>query len=213
MNENMAIIETGNSKKKYDYANHWVHTKSNDGKLLVPPLEVLNLLFDYDTDSGSFKRKFDMRFGAIEHREITDVDSYNYRRVGITDSTGKMKMYKIHRLAYFMHTGNQIPMGMQVDHRDGDTLNNRFENFRVVSNKVNSRNARTRSDNTSGYKEVNFHKQMKKWRARITFDDGRKYIGLFDTPEQANAARLEAIGRYNLYHLDKAYSYRHTNSP
>lgn len=209
--EELPVRETGDNNKKYQYRNHWVHTKNESGELLTPPLEVLNLLFIYDANTGSFKRKFSMKYGAIEPREITTINS-GYRRVGITDSTGTMKMYSVHRLAWVMHTQNQIPMGMQVDHQDGDILNNRFENFRIVSNKVNTRNKSMSSRNTSGYTGVSWHKQKNKWTASIKIDGKSKHIGNYDSPEEANAARLDYVGRFNLENLGECFSYRHTNT-
>lgn len=208
MNENLPVVETGNPKKKYQYRNYWKHTKN--GKYYdAPPLEVLNLLFSYDANTGSFKRRFDMKSGVIEPREITYAINNGYKLVSITDSTGIDRMYLVHRLAYFMQTQNQIPMDMQIDHQDGNPSNNKFENFRMVSNKVNTRNQKVRSSNASGYVGVSWNKQYNKWRARIVIDGKDKYLGRYDSPEEAYQARLDYVGRYNLYHLDEAFSYRH----
>ena len=87
--------------------------------------------------------------------------------------------------------------GENVDHEDGDGLNNRRRNIRFVTtsqNGVNNCRARVRS----GFRGVYRNKQ--KWSARVA----RTHVGTFDSPEEAALARDEAMrqrlgnfGRYN----------------
>ena len=49
-----------------------------------------------------------------------------------------------------------------------------------------------RSDNTSGVKGVSFHKRSGKYMAYITLARKRRYLGCFDTLEEAAKARREA---------------------
>lgn len=80
------------------------------------------------------------------------------------------------------------PKGMQVDHINGDGLDNRRSNLRLVTNSQNSYNRGVAKNNVSGFKGVGFHKKSGKWQARIAVDRKRKHIGLYDTPEQAAEA-------------------------
>jgi len=50
------------------------------------------------------------------------------------------------------------PKGMDVDHKNGDRLNNCKENLRICTRAENSRNKRTRSDSASGIKGVYYVK-------------------------------------------------------
>lgn len=45
----------------------------------------------------------------------------------------------IHRIIYEMFIG-EIPMNMEVDHIDGDKLNNQLDNLRLVNKSENGRN-------------------------------------------------------------------------
>ncbi len=54
-----------------------------------------------------------------------------------------------------------------VDHKNHNGLDNRKSNLRVCSSAQNARNTRVRSDNTSGFKGVGYHKRDKVWRARV----------------------------------------------
>ena len=84
------------------------------------------------------------------------------------------------------------PEGMDIDHIDGDGLNNRKANLRVVTTSQNLCNTRLRSDNTSGYKGVSFRKKIAKWEAYIRVDGKHKALGLFNCPTSAHAAYAKA---------------------
>lgn len=88
-------------------------------------------------------------------------------------------------------------LSIQVDHEDHDGLNCRRHNLRVATQTENNRNAKTRRDNTSGYKGVSWLKQKKRWRVRIMVNGRSKYLGMF--ADQTVAARrydMAAIENY-----------------
>lgn len=78
--------------------------------------------------------------------------------------------------------------GLEVDHRDGDGLNNRRKNLRVATRTQNIRNQRLRSDNTSGIKGVHWFKASRKWRACICLNGKNRHLGSFDSREEAHDA-------------------------
>jgi hypothetical protein len=90
-----------------------------------------------------------------------------------------------------------LPDG-QVDHRNRDRLDNRRMNLRYATHAQNSANRARLSNNTSGFKGV--HALGGKWCARAGAGGARKYLGWFDTPEDAarayDAAMLEAHGEF-----------------
>lgn len=61
----------------------------------------------------------------------------------------KGKIEYVHRIIWKMHYG-EIPTGNVIDHIDGDRCNNKIENLRIVEPRVNSQNAKLRSDSTTG---------------------------------------------------------------
>jgi hypothetical protein len=75
----------------------------------------------------------------------------------------------------------------EVDHRDGDPLNNRRSNLRVVTSAQNAQNlaATLRS---SRYRGVDWHKPRKRWRARATVGGVVHHLGHFSSEEQAAEA-------------------------
>jgi hypothetical protein len=120
-----------------------------------------------------------------------------YRQVGIT-LNGKTKKYLLHRILVALREGREIN-GLQVDHIDGNGLNNRSDNLRLVTQQENLKNQKLRSDNDSGYQGVGWHKPRQKWRAYITVDGKLEHLGLFDKLEDAIAARQQAEIKYGFH--------------
>lgn len=91
------------------------------------------------------------------------------------------------------------PDGIEVDHINGDGLDNRkrdkTNNLRLATKSQNQCNSRNRADNTSGRKGVSWHKQRGKWAAQIALDGKKQHLGLFETIEQAAIAYAEASAR------------------
>jgi hypothetical protein len=104
-------------------------------------------------------------------------------------SSGKRICVHLHRFIM------DAPDGLEVDHIDGDGLNNRRCNLRLATRSQNMRNQRLNSRNTSGFKGVSWDKRDKKWLAYIKVYRKKIHLGSFDTPEDAHAAYCDAAAR------------------
>ena len=108
----------------------------------------------------------------------------------------RRKVYATHRLAFLYMTGAWPEH--EIDHIDGDFLNNRWANLRPATPTENHRNVGLRSHNTSGFRGVTLHKG--RWRARVTIDRKLVDLGYFPTPEEASQAyemaAQQAFGDY-----------------
>lgn len=108
---------------------------------------------------------------------------YAYREQGVL----------MHRIILERVLGRKLSTSEQVDHIDGDGMNNRRDNLRVASNTQNRYNSAKMSNSKWSYKGIAYH--GKKWRARITVNGLRINLGSFDLPEQAHAAYCKAAKR------------------
>lgn len=79
------------------------------------------------------------------------------------------------------------PQALQVDHINGDRLDNRRLNLRLCTQSQNRCNAGVRASNTSGFKGVSWLRKNKKWMAAIQAGGVAQYIGSFT--DKAEAAR------------------------
>lgn len=89
------------------------------------------------------------------------------------------------------------PVGMFIDHIDGNGLNNTKKNLRVCTPSQNVMNRGKPKNNTSGFKGVCFYKQTKKWMAQIMKEGQQIYLGSYNTSEQAYKAYCEACIKYH----------------
>lgn len=94
-----------------------------------------------------------------------------------------------HRAAWLYVTGEE-PSG-DIDHIDGNKLNNTFKNLRVVSETVNSQNQR-RAHTGSRSGILGVYPKGNRWMATICVDKIPKYLGTFATREEASAAYISA---------------------
>jgi HNH endonuclease/AP2 domain len=111
------------------------------------------------------------------------------------------------RNGQFMHRVlTCAPRGLQVDHMDGNGLNNVMSNLRLCTAEENQWNKGPTMSNTSGFRGV-CRQKGGKWQAQIRIGAGRRlYLGTFDTPEQASASYEAYASRF---HGEFAWKGRH----
>lgn len=91
------------------------------------------------------------------------------------------------------------PEGMDTDHINGDTLDNRRSNLRAVSRTVNNFNRKgLMPNNTSGHTGVVWHKKAGKWMAQMQYKGKEVYLGLHTELEDAVRARKSAEQEYGV---------------
>jgi hypothetical protein len=105
--------------------------------------------------------------------------------------------HRAHRLCFLIYYG-AWPSG-EIDHIDGDGLNNRIANLRAVPGGANARNHPRQIKNTSGTTGVSWDTARSKWRAQIGVSGRRVHIGQFDTIAEAVSVRKRAE-RLHGYH-------------
>jgi hypothetical protein len=93
--------------------------------------------------------------------------------------------FMAHRLAWLMMTGND-PGRMTIDHINRDPFDNKWANLRLADQSLQLRNRR--NTGASPHKGVCFNAARRKWKAQVSVKGKCKYLGQFDTEEEAAAA-------------------------
>lgn len=110
------------------------------------------------------------------------------------------KNYGVHRIIFMYHYG-YFPI--EVDHINGNKLDNRIENLRASDSTTNKYNVGIKKDNTSGIKGVHFSKRDKKWVVSFKVNGKIKWFGqYFDI----NVAKFVADAMRYKYHREFAKS-------
>lgn len=106
---------------------------------------------------------------------------------------GKRKPYGVHQLVLMAFRGH-VPNGftLVVDHIDGNPLNNRLDNLRVITHRKNVNRTKR---GTSKYTGVRWHKAHQKWRAEIKANGKQHHLGQFDTEQEAHRSYQDALKR------------------
>jgi len=105
--------------------------------------------------------------------------------------------YYAHRLAWLYVYGS-FPE-KDIDHIDGNGLNNKIDNLRAVTHQENGRNRRQSSANTSGCTGVTFYKRDKKWYSHICINGKMINLGFYIDWSDAVCARKSAEIKYGFH--------------
>lgn len=161
----------------------------------LPPKEYLQACFDYGDGVLVWKRR------PVEHfRNARTCSMWNAKNAG--KAAGRVmqgrKVYVqigLDGVRYLAHRLIAVMFGIatdgEIDHVDGNGLNNRLENLRPATHTENMRNNRGWAKK-GGIAGVRFAKGRKKWQAYIRCAGRHLHLGFFDTEQEAINARVEA---------------------
>jgi hypothetical protein len=154
----------------------------------------------YCTETGcpfSSKKQIGIGGGSItrydgELKPLHGINSKGYYTVWINS---KCQLW--HRVVY-EHFLGPIPKGMQIDHIDGNKLDNRIDNLRLATPRQNMMNRdKLKIENiTSSHKGVYLDKRRGKWRAEMKKNGIKTNLGSFNTEEEAAKAYQDAASLY-----------------
>jgi hypothetical protein len=151
----------------------------------LPPLEILRKMFRCDLNTGILYNRVSRtsrRFGA---RADTGCRRGGYRIVFVDG-----RHYSAHRVVWALAHGTEPPA--ILDHINGDPTDNRPSNLRKAEHGQNLWNRSTPKHSTSGAKGVHRRKDTGKWRAYISVDRKRTWLGTFETFAEADAEARSA---------------------
>jgi len=117
--------------------------------------------------------------------------------------TGNIAEYErknemMHRLILGLQPGDK----REIDHRDGNGINNQRNNLRICTHKQNGRSRRKQAVGTSKYKGVSWNYREHRWRSDIRVNGKLIYLGCFSSEKTAakayNKAALKHFGEFAL---------------
>lgn len=141
----------------------------------------------------------------IDTDDLEKVNSFPYTWLGI-DHEGRIYAYgsiQKNRKTVSRHLMHRFlmnpPDGMVVDHINGNSLDNRKSNLRIVTNAQNMQNRKVHSNSLTGVRGVTWHKVRKYYAVRCTIDGKSTEIARCKTLEEASKLAVEARRKYMPY--------------
>ena len=155
--------------------------------------EALELFrYDYETGVLYWRRR-------VNSRVPKTLEAGTQRKLsGYLTVSVHGRDYSVHRIVMLMCYGF-YGEGLEVDHINHVRNDNRLVNLRFVTHGENMRNKSVSSKSTTGVTGVSFLKARKKYIAQIGVNRKLIYLGMFETLEEAAAARAEANLKFNFH--------------
>ncbi len=177
--------------------------------LPLPPLSELRQILHYDSENGlliHLKRNPEM-FSDGGLGKHTNCKRWNTKfagkKAGYIDKSNNSLTIKInsekyygHRICYSLYHNIELPVEIEIDHKNRDRSDNRITNLRIANRGQQNQNTKIRSDNTSGYKGISWDKVRCKWKVRINVDGKEIMLGRFVDLNEAIKCRQEAEKKY-----------------
>lgn len=155
-------------------------------------IQELNRRIGYDPLTGLIKWKIPT------HKNCTKGWFKGHISAGYYKVTIHGTEYSVSNIAWALSFGYWCEGGV-VDHKDGNTENNRLSNLRLTTTHGNMRNRKLPTNNSSGVHGVYFVKRTNKYKAGIVVDSKYIHLGYFTTLDDAAVARREAESKYGFH--------------
>lgn len=147
-------------KSKSQYKENTIKIKSDYAEMIINDVIVLFDIEDIEIVNGAkWFAKYDK---TVNNYYIVAHERNNYKN---------RKDLRLHNLVM------DCPLGLETDHINRNTLDNRKCNLRNVTPLENKQNKGTYKNNKSGYKYIYFHKPHNRYIVEIKIDGKAKHIG------------------------------------
>jgi hypothetical protein len=144
----------------------------------------LKELLNYNPETGVFTNRVRRGTRALIGARAGTPSFDGYRQINLNGT-----VYFEHRLAWLYMTG-AWPIE-EIDHADGNRINNIFANLRLANGQQNSRNS-SRPVGVSGLRGAYLDPRTTKWYSRVRVGCKQKKLGPFSTAEEAALAYRQA---------------------
>lgn len=137
--------------------------------------------FTYNAETGNLHRIRTVENGTWAGGIAGGIDGNGYRRIRFNG-----RLYREHQLVWAYFYGS-FPV-VEIDHINGNRIDNRVENLRLSNRFEQTQNIRVRSTNNTGFKHIVYVEERKKYRVGYKMRKKNIFVGHFDTLEEAKAA-------------------------
>ena len=140
-------------------------------------------------DVEELKKVFRLKDGTLERlRSYPSTKWVVVKNSGNTNGYCNVKFNSMrvyyHTIVWVLTTGEDIPEGMQIDHINGNRIDNRFENLRLVTDRGNNQNLKVhRKGKLVG---CHFNKREGRYVAQIRIGKKAIFLGYYATEEEAH---------------------------
>lgn len=146
----------------------------------------------FNRRSWDFEQHEEYKLIPVSRGEYTKVSNEDFERVkGINWSLSSIRYVKNTRHGLLSRFILKPTSNIEVDHINGDTLDNRRENLRFASRAQNVYNTKAQYNSSSLHKGVSYSKIRKKWVAQITLNGNHYFLGRYNTELEASKAYNE----------------------
>ena len=128
--------------------------------------------------------------------DLEDIDKVKERKWSLS-SKGYARNYTEGKNLFMHRLLIEVPDGFLVDHVNGNGLDNRKENLRLVTNQQNTMHrTKLNKNNSSGAVGVCYHRLRERWYARITLNGKTINLGSSKDFKEAVAMRKAGEEKY-----------------
>ena len=156
--------------------------------------EEVRYFFDYDRETGNLIRRVVSKYSRrYLNRVAGSVYTTGYRVVSVPGG----RRFSAHRLIWLWVYGEWPKY--EIDHINGDRLDNRISNLRDVPTRTNVENCRApHRDSKHAILGSTWIEKRKSYQVAIQVHGVQHYLGLFKDPEAARNAYIEAKRRLHV---------------
>ena len=173
----------------------------------LPDLNYLKECFELDPASPSYLKwkedrplhhfnsewSYKIWKAKESNKQLTNLNTDGYYIVYTRTINNRITRFKIHRIIYAIVNDSSDFQTFQIDHIDNNKLNNNPENLRLATATENQYNRGKQKNNTSGHKNIYFHKKYQKYTCSIRVNKKQIHLGVFETLELAIETRDKKV--------------------
>ena len=166
------------------------------GKPKMSP-DQLRRLFDLNAETGEIRWSTACSRGSLTHRVAGSNLNSGYRQVKVGGCS-----YLVHRVIWAIVYG--VWPERAIDHIDGNRSNNAVTNLRLATASQNMQNLAVKQTKSASGLMGAIHvpgtsRRRERWESRIRVGGVQKYLGSFESPQDAHTAYMNAKSQHHPY--------------